>query len=61
MPEETLTKTVKKVIRWGKGFAVFITKEAKQLGWTDKDHVVISVIKNGNDERIVIKRAKIEY
>ena len=59
MPEEVLTKRVKKVIHWGKGLAVFITTEAKQLGWTDKDHVVITVVKDGKSEKIVITRANV--
>ena len=59
MPEEILTKRVKKVIHWGKGLAVFITSEAKQLGWTDKDHVVITITKEGADEKIVLRRANV--
>lgn len=57
--DETLTKRVKKVIHWGKGLAVFITTEAKLLGWTDKDHVVVSVVKEGRVEKIELTRVKI--
>ncbi len=59
MGEETLTKNVKKVIHWGKGMAVFITTEAKQLGWTDKDHVIVTTIRDGKEEKIEIKKLKI--
>ena len=38
---EVLTINVKKVIPWATGLALFITKEARTLDWTDKDHVMI--------------------
>ena len=59
MPEETLTKNVKKVIHWGKGMAVFITIEAKRFGWTDKDFIVVASVRDGKDEKIVIRKANI--
>ncbi len=58
--DDTLTKRVKKVIHWGKGLAVFITTEAKQLKWTDKDYVTVSIVRDGKEEKIVIKKARIE-
>ena len=58
--DETLTKTIKKVIRWGKGYSVFITKEAKMLKWNDKTHVIVSVNKDGEKEEIVIRKAIIK-
>jgi hypothetical protein len=57
--EETLTKNVKKVIKWGQGLAVFITTEAKLLGWTSKDHVIISTVREGKEEKIILTRLKI--
>ena len=59
MTEELLSKNVKKIIKWGKGLSVFITKEAKLLDWDDSTYVVIEVIKDKNENRIVIKRVKI--
>lgn len=57
---EILTKNVKKIARWGEGgYAVFITKEAKQFGWSDKNHVVITAVREGKDERIEIRKLDI--
>ena len=60
MERETLTKTVKKVIRWGKGYSVFITREAKMLKWDDKTYVTVSVSKDGDREEIIIRKAIIK-
>jgi len=59
MSEETLTKSVKKVIRWGKGLAIFITKEAKTFKWDDKTYVTVAAVKDGNVEKIVIRKAHV--
>ncbi len=56
----TLVKNVKKVIRWGKGLSVFITKEARILGWDDKTHVIISVIEDEEGRKIVIRELPIK-
>lgn len=58
--EETLARHVKKVIKWGKGYSVFITTEAKFLGWNDKTYVNISVVKDKGEEKIVIRKAIIK-
>ena len=57
---EALTKTVKKVIHWGKGLAVFITREAKQFKWTDKTYVTVTAIRDKEGERIIIKKVRID-
>ena len=36
-------KSAKKVVKWGKGLVVFITTEAKEIGWDDRTIVKVSV------------------
>ena len=36
-------KTAKKVVKWGKGLVVFITKEAREIGWDDRTMLRVSV------------------
>jgi hypothetical protein len=57
--ERILAKNIKKIQRWGNGYAIYITKEAKALGWDDKTYVSISAIKNREEEKLEIKRVKI--
>jgi hypothetical protein len=42
----------KKLVRWHDNYVVFVTPEAKALGWNNKTIVKISVI----DDKIVIER-----
>ena len=51
---------VKKVIPWGTGLALLITKEAKKAGWTDKDYVMITTYKNNGEYSIEIKKVPIK-
>jgi len=46
------SKKVKKLVRWHDNFVVFLTPEAKALGWNDKTIVKISVA----DGKIVIEK-----
>jgi hypothetical protein len=46
------SKKVKKLVRWHDNFVVFVTPEAKALGWNDKTVVKVSVI----DGKIVIEK-----
>ena len=39
---ENLTVNVKKIVPWATGYAIFITKEAKALGWNNKDYIIIT-------------------
>jgi hypothetical protein len=57
---ETLAINVKKIIPWATGMAVFITKEAKALGWNDKDQIVITAFRDKQGEGIEIRRAPIK-
>lgn len=58
--EEILSKSVKKVIRWGKGLSVFVTKEAKMIGWDDKTYVSLSVVEHDGEKRIVIRKVDVK-
>ncbi len=55
-----LTMNVKKIIPWATGLAVFVTKEARALEWTNKDQVIITAFRDENGEGIEIRRAPIE-
>ena len=57
---ENLTMNVKKVIPWATGLAIFITKEARALGWTDKDQVIITAFRDESGDGIEIRRAPIK-
>lgn len=57
---ENLAKNIKKIQKWGNGYAIYITKEAKSLGWDDNTHVVVSAISNKEDSRIEIKKIVIK-
>ncbi len=57
--KEVLSMNVKKIIRWATGYAVFVTKEAKELGWNDKDQIVMTAFRDKNGDGIEIRRAPI--
>jgi antitoxin component of MazEF toxin-antitoxin module len=57
--ERIIAKNIKKIQRWGNGYAIYITKEAKALGWDDKTYVSISAIKNGEEEKLEIKKIRV--
>jgi hypothetical protein len=46
------SKRVKKLVRWHDNYVVFVTPEAKALGWNEKTIVKVSVV----DGKIVIER-----
>jgi hypothetical protein len=46
------SKKVKKLVRWHDNFVVFVTPEARALGWNDKTVVKVSVV----DGKIVIEK-----
>ncbi|MEW6035221.1 MAG: hypothetical protein AB1529_01295 [Candidatus Micrarchaeota archaeon] len=56
---ETLAMNVKKIIPWATGLAIFITKEARTLGWTEKDQVVITAFRDKDGDGIEVRRAPI--
>jgi antitoxin component of MazEF toxin-antitoxin module len=59
MKEEILAKHVKKILRWGNGLAIFITKECRKLGWNEGEFISTSVMKDEKGERILIKKVKV--
>lgn len=56
---ETLAINVKKIVPWATGMAVFVTKEARVLGWNDKDQVVLTAFRDKQGDGIEIRRAPI--
>jgi|GEM_PF-903726 len=57
--EEKLTVNVKKIVPWATGYAVFITKEARVLGWNNKDYVIMTSSSDKEGGKIEIRRAPI--
>jgi len=57
--ERNLTKNVKKILRWGNGLAIFITKECRELGWKESEFISTSVMKDREGEKILIKKVKL--
>lgn len=51
-----LSMAEKKVVKWGQGYVVFITPEAKRLGWTDKHNVTVSLVEESGKKKILIER-----
>ncbi len=44
---------VKKLVRWHNAHVVFVTKQARSLGWNDRTMVKVTV----SDGKIVIEKA----
>ncbi|MBU3957847.1 MAG: hypothetical protein KKB25_02125 [Nanoarchaeota archaeon] len=59
MKEKVLAVNVKKIIRWATGYAIFVTKEAKELGWNDKTRVLVSAIEDDKGKGITVREVKI--
>jgi len=57
MKGKILSLTDKKIVRWGTGWVVFVTTEAKRLGWTDKNDVTVAAIEDEEGEAILIRKA----
>ena len=53
--EEVIGKRGKKLVKWGPGLVVFLTKEAKVLGWGSDSLVRVSVVKDNDKKKIVIE------
>ena len=53
---DILALNEKKIIRWGNGFAVYITSEAKRFGWNDKDKVKVYAVEDQDGKSIVIRK-----
>jgi hypothetical protein len=48
------SKRAKKLVRWHDNYVVFVTPEAKALGWNDRTIVKVSLLKN--EKKIVIEK-----
>ena len=58
--EDILTINEKKIVKWGQGYVVFITPEAKRFNWNDKTIVKVSAVehKDGTQEIKITSRQK---
>ncbi|VVB91814.1 Uncharacterised protein [uncultured archaeon] len=54
--ENVISKKAKKLVRWHDNYVVFVTPEAKELGWNDKTIVTVSVVEADGKKRIVIEK-----
>ncbi len=52
---EIISKRGKKVVKWGPGMAVLITKEAKKIGWDTNTFLRILVLDDKKKKRIVLE------
>ena len=53
--EEVISKRGKKLVKWGPGLVVFLTKEARELGWGSDSLVRVSVVKDKDNKKVVIE------
>lgn len=54
---ETFTsKKAKKLVRWHDNYVVFVTPEAKKLGWNEKTIVTVSLVEEDKKKKIVIEK-----
>ena len=49
-------RKAKKVINWGKGMVVFVTTEAKKIGWDDRTLVAVSIDDSKGEKSIKIEK-----
>lgn len=52
-------KSVKKISKVGQGFAVFVTQECREIGWTDKDYVSVEIQGTGKETKLILKRIEV--
>ncbi len=51
-----LSMSEKKVVKWGEGYVVFITPEAKKMGINHKSNVNVSLVEEENRRKIIIEK-----
>jgi len=56
MADKVLSARAKKLVRWHKSYVVFLTPEIKQLKWSDKTIVKVSLVEEGKEKKIVIEK-----
>jgi hypothetical protein len=54
-----LAMNVKKIVPWGNGLAIYLTKEAKLLKWNRNTRVIVTVIEDHEGTGIEIRKAPI--
>ncbi|MCX9013327.1 MAG: hypothetical protein OIN89_00775 [Candidatus Methanoperedens sp.] len=54
--DDVLSKKAKKLVHWHDNYVVFVTPEAKQLGWNDKTIVTVSLVEENGEKKIVIEK-----
>lgn len=54
-------KKVKKVSKVGEGLVIFVTQEARLLGWTNSDYVSVQIDGEGKDAKLIIRKIDIEH
>lgn len=54
--ETVISKRAKKLVAHHSNYVVFVTPEAKELGWNDKTIVTVSIIETDGKKRIVIEK-----
>ncbi len=55
MKTKLIAKRGKKIVKWGPGYVVFVTKEIRDLGWDDKTFVRVSVIEDDKKKKLLIE------
>ncbi len=56
MKTKLIAKRGKKIVKWGPGYVIFVTREIRDLGWDDKTFVRVSVIEDeGRKKKILIE------
>ncbi len=54
--ENIISKRPKKLAHWHDNFVVFVTPEAKELGWREDTIVTVSLVESDGKKRIVIEK-----
>lgn len=54
-------KKVKKVSKVGEGLVIFVTQEARVLGWTNSDYVSVQIDGEGKEAKLIIRKIDIEH
>jgi hypothetical protein len=54
MREKIVSKRAKKLVHWHDNYVVFVTPEAKALGWSERTIVKVSLLKD--EKKIVIEK-----
>jgi hypothetical protein len=58
MDAKIIKTSTKKLVMRGNGLALWVTREARKLGWKPNTDVDVILVKNGAEEFIEIRQAK---